>query len=242
MDFKAYLASDASSEESEEDECDGEPCLDDGKPNRNNKNSARDKYRALLLGSSNISADDSDNKDSDKDNNKDMEITFNSGLEDLSKRLMDKNKNKNDNETVWEAYLRKRKEKKKAQKQDKQADDETSADDIEAGDDPYFSHEQTNFDDPFFHSREEGDFEDSIASYSDGELHAIPPVKEKISKTKAKLKEKKIVEEKSRAELELLLTDEHGGNHGVKGYNLKKNLKDILISEKRYIVSVVNER
>ena len=33
-------------------------------------------------------------------------------------------------------------------------------------------------------------------------------------------------EEKSRAELELLLTDEHGGNHGVKGYNLKKTQKD----------------
>jgi hypothetical protein len=97
---------------------------------------------------------------------------------------------------------------------------------VEVGDDPFFAQDDRNFDDPFFKSGDEEDFQDKMEPYSEGELNAIPTINKKGSKKKAKLKEKKLEEEKSRAELELLLTDEHGNSHGVKGYNLKKKLKD----------------
>lgn len=43
-----------------------------------------------------------------------MEVTFNTGLEDLSKKILEKKDRKS--ETVWEAHLRKKQEKKKARK------------------------------------------------------------------------------------------------------------------------------
>ncbi|KAL0349478.1 UNVERIFIED_CONTAM: Pre-rRNA-processing protein esf1 [Sesamum radiatum] len=87
LELKEILASD----ESETD--------DDKKP---------DKYRALLpLGGGS-------DEDHEEDSLQDMEVTFNSGLEDISKRILEKKDKKS--ETVWEAYLRKRKEKRKASK------------------------------------------------------------------------------------------------------------------------------
>ncbi|CAK9143562.1 unnamed protein product [Ilex paraguariensis] len=56
-----------------------------------------------------------DGSDGDEeDGGQDMEVTFNTGLEDISKQILEKKDKKS--ETVWEAYLRKRSEKKKAKK------------------------------------------------------------------------------------------------------------------------------
>ncbi|KAK4417480.1 Pre-rRNA-processing protein esf1 [Sesamum alatum] len=77
LELKEILASD----ESETD--------DDKKP---------DKYRALLP-----SGGGSD-EDQEEDSLQDMEVTFNSGLEDISKRILEKKDKKS--ETVWEAYLK----------------------------------------------------------------------------------------------------------------------------------------
>lgn len=95
--LKEFIASSESESESEEDE--------------NNKNSGKrqktDKYRALLQSGS--------DSDSDKDDTgMEMEVTFNTGLEDLSKKILEKKDRKS--ETVWEAHLRKKQEKKKARK------------------------------------------------------------------------------------------------------------------------------
>ncbi|KAK6128125.1 hypothetical protein DH2020_038128 [Rehmannia glutinosa] len=93
------------SDESETDDDDN----GDGTEDRSLKKQKRDKYRALIQ-----SAGDGSDEDNEEDNDQDMEVTFSSGLEDISKRILEKKDKKS--ETVWEAYLRKRKEKKKASK------------------------------------------------------------------------------------------------------------------------------
>ncbi|KAL5711136.1 hypothetical protein ACHQM5_021627 [Ranunculus cassubicifolius] len=139
--------------------------------------------------------DDSDAKDSEND--KDMEITFNTGLEDISKRFLEKKNNK-ESETVWEALLRRQKEKKKSRK-NKSDDDSSESDQEKAHEEP----------DDFF-------LEDPSSKKSG-----------KSKKKKSKGKEEEDLEkdqEASRAELELLLADDQGdeNNNNVKGYNLKR--------------------
>ncbi|GKG53381.1 pre-rRNA-processing protein ESF1, partial [Tanacetum coccineum] len=53
--------------------------------------------------------------DNEDDEGMDMEVTFNTGLEDLSNKILEKKKDKNSG-TVWDAYLGKKKERKKARK------------------------------------------------------------------------------------------------------------------------------
>ncbi|EFJ17016.1 hypothetical protein SELMODRAFT_268496 [Selaginella moellendorffii] len=86
MDFKAYLASE---DEDEDDE------------------SRREKFRSLLLDNPDEAPDSKKKKDVD------MEITFPSGLEELNKKYLERNKKNRDEkeETVWEAQLRRKKEK-----------------------------------------------------------------------------------------------------------------------------------
>ena len=102
------------SDEGESDDGDGENDDDDKKDKK------RDMYRALVQ-----SGDGSDGDG--EDDGQDMEVTFNTGLEDISKRILEK-KDKN-SETVWEAYLRKRREKKQARKnKSKYSSDDDSSD------------------------------------------------------------------------------------------------------------------
>ena len=95
LELKEFLASDESESDDEENEYTTEDQSD-------KKNKKRDVYRALLH-----SGDGSDGDGEDDD--QDMEVTFNTGLEDISKRILEK-KDK-EAETVWEAHLRKRREK-----------------------------------------------------------------------------------------------------------------------------------
>ncbi|OMO61027.1 pre-rRNA-processing protein esf1-like protein [Corchorus olitorius] len=137
-----------------------------------------------------------------------MEVTFNTGLEDISKRILEK-KNK-EAETVWEAQLRKRREKKKAKKNKSKysSEDESDETDIENTEEP----------DDFFVEE--------------------PSVKRSKKEKKQHEEDKEKEAEASRAELELLLTDDKGADTGVKGYNLKpkkakgKKGKEVIDEEK----------
>ncbi|KAI4381789.1 hypothetical protein MLD38_007830 [Melastoma candidum] len=127
-----------------------------------------------------------------------MEITFNTGLEDLSKRLMEKKDKKS--ETVWEAYLRKRLEKKKARKnKSKTSSDEDSCDaDREITEEP----------DDFF--LEEHPVKRSKNAKGQGKTRKLGKEMEDADTGAA-----------SHAESELLLADDAGAYAGPKGYKIK---------------------
>ncbi|CAI9110986.1 OLC1v1011112C1 [Oldenlandia corymbosa var. corymbosa] len=186
LELQEFLASDVSeSSASEEDDE-----MQDGSAKKQKK---RDMYRALIQ-----SGDGSDA--SDEEENQDMEVTFNTGLEDLSKRILEKKDR--ESETVWEAHLRKKREKKKARKNRAKdsSEDESSDTDQEPGEEP----------DDFF-------VEEPSARRSkhteDGKGRNTKQNEEDASTAEA-----------SRAELELLLAPDNNGasNSDVKGYNLKR--------------------
>lgn len=211
MDFKAYLASDDEVSAGDDDGDDDDGSQENGEDGENKKKSLRENYRALLL----ESGDPSEGRE-DKDD-KDMEITFNTGLEDLSKRILEKSKKNNSEETVWEAYLRKRSEKRKAKKKlaERSSEDETSNSDEEYADDE----ERDNQSDDFFLD------EESLDTGKKTGLTVNSSNMKKAFKKETKLKplstKMKDEEDASKAELELLLADDHGFENGVRGYNLK---------------------
>ncbi|KAK8672757.1 hypothetical protein V6N13_111120 [Hibiscus sabdariffa] len=197
LELKEFLASD----ESESDDDENEETIKDQSDKKNKK---RDLYRALLQ-----SGDGSDG-DGEEDG-QDMEVTFNTGLEDISKRILEK-KDK-EAETVWEAYLRKRREKKKAKKNKSthSSEDESDESDMEVPEEP----------DDFF---------------------VEEPSLKKSKKGRKQNEDTEKEAEASRAELELLLTDDKGADTDLKGYNLKakkakgKKKKEVLDAEKIPVV------
>lgn len=176
LELKEYLASDDESESDEEDDIKGI------KPSKAERK--KEKYRALF-GSEGVDSD----KDGEEENDQDMEVTFNTGLEDLSRKQLEKKEQKS--ETVWESVQRRAREKKKAKK-NKQNDD-SDGDDRNDGEDDFFMKQ--------------------------------PPLDKKKKKKKDKV-EVAAAEERSRAELELLLADENAGDgNALKGYNIKRKGK-----------------
>ena len=182
--MKEFLTSD----ESESDDSKDNNETDDQPDKRAKK---RAKYRALLQ-----AGDDSDGGN-EHDNVQNMEVTFNTGLEDLSKHIMEKKDKKS--ETVWDAYLSKKSEKKKAGKNKrKYSSDDDDSDDTDQ--------EATEEADDFFIEE---------------------PAAKKRKKPQNKEDEEQRHEEidgldkASKEELELLLADDKGTDTGVKGYNLK---------------------
>ncbi|CAK7355655.1 unnamed protein product [Dovyalis caffra] len=185
LELKEFLASNES--ETDNDEADNN--VEDKSDKKHKK---RDKYRALIQSG--------DGSDEDQKEGQDMEVTFNTGLEDLSKCILEKKDKKS--ETVWEAFLRKRHEKKKArQNQSKYSSEEESSDTDEEG------IEQP---DDFFIE------EPSVKKGNDKDSQGKKNKEEKqLQDTAAK------AEAASKAELELLLADDKGGEKGLKGYNMK---------------------
>ncbi|KAK9284848.1 hypothetical protein L1049_024028 [Liquidambar formosana] len=122
LELKEFLASD----ESETDDDENNDATEDQSDKKHNK---QDIYRALIQ-----SGGGSDEEG--EDDGQDMEVTFNTGLEDISKRILEKKDKKS--ETVWEAHLRKRSEKKKARKNRSKysSEDEGSDTDQEAIEQP----------------------------------------------------------------------------------------------------------
>lgn len=210
MDFKAYLASDDEVSDGDDDD-DDDDSQENGEDGENKKKGLREKYRALLLESGDPSEGREDNDD------KDMEITFNTGLEDLSKRILEKSKKNNSEETVWEAYLRKRSEKRKAKKKlaERSSEDETSNSD---GEDPN-DEERDNQSDDFFLDEESLDTGKKTGpTVNSSNMKKAVKKETKLKSLSTKMKDE---EDASKAELELLLADDHGFENGVRGYNLK---------------------
>ncbi|KAG2273403.1 hypothetical protein Bca52824_067958 [Brassica carinata] len=172
LELNEFLASD----ESESDSSD----------NDNDEEKRKEKYRALME-----SGDvDSDKDEDDEENDQDMVVEFNTGLEDLSNKFREKKEEKP--ETVWEAQLRKMREKKKARRMQKKDDDDDDSDDSSDGDDD-----------------EDDDYN----------VDHKKTKKKLMNKNKKGLEEKLAADEKSLAELELIVADENG--KGLKGYNIK---------------------
>jgi NUC153 domain len=176
----------ASTDESEDDENEMDP--------EAKKQATREKFLSLLnLG--NIS-DPEKSEEGDKEG--DMEITFNTDLEALGKKIAEK-KDKSE-ETVWESVLRKRKEKKKAQKMS-----QSMQDDDDLYDD--YGNDYDGDEDDFF-------MED-------------PTEKKVKAKTKREDKGKKREKDEetvaaTQAELELLLAGDENKKIDKKGYNMKR--------------------
>lgn len=187
MELKEYLASD----ESESDEDNNEDAAEDKTEKKSKKG---DKYRAL------IESGDGSDEDEQHDNGQEMEVTFNSGLEEISKRIIEKKNKKS--ETVWEAYLRKRKEKKRASKKGSKycSDDESSEDSVD--------------EDP---AEEADDF------FVEDDSPAVGKKENSVKRKKGNKKTGVEESEASRAELELLTAD--GKDSNIKGYNLKPKKK-----------------
>ncbi|KAL2966330.1 hypothetical protein AAZX31_16G110100 [Glycine max] len=181
MEVKEFLTSD----ESESDDSKDNNETDDQPDKRAKK---RAKYRALLQ-----AGDDSDGGN-EHDNVQNMEVTFNTGLEDLSKHIMEKKDKKS--ETVWDAHLRKKCEKKKTRKNKRKY----SSDDDDSDDTDQEATEEAN---DFFIEE--------------------PAVKKrkKLENKDEEPKEMNGLDEASKEELELLLADDKGTDTGLKGYNLK---------------------
>lgn len=186
MELNEFLTSDVS--ESDDDEDNNET---DDQPDK--KARKRDKYRALL-----VSGNGSDEEDAEHGDVQDMEVTFNTGLEDISKHIMEKKDKKS--ETVWEAYLRKRREKRKARKNKSKysSDDDDDSNDTDQ--------EATEEADDFF-------IEEPAAKKRKNEQNKNDKDHE--------LKDRDGVDKASKEELELLLADDKGTEAALKGYNLK---------------------
>lgn len=192
--MKEYLASESESDESESDENEENNAAEDKIDKKQKK---RELYRALLESGPSGDASDGDGEEKDyKD--QDMEVTFNTGLENISKRILEKKDRKQ--ETVWEAHLREKREKKKLRRRRSKnsSDDESSDTDQDAVEEP-------------------GDF-----------FIEEPSVKKrKKSEGKSAEREKQEQDTKgerevTKEELELLLADDTIADTGLKGYNLKR--------------------
>ncbi|XP_010266037.1 PREDICTED: pre-rRNA-processing protein ESF1 [Nelumbo nucifera] len=183
LELKEYLASD----DDETDDDENNESMDGDSKKKLDK---RDMYRAL------VHSGDGSDEDGEEDD-KDMEVTFNTGLEDLSKRILEKKDNKS--ETVWEAYLRKQREKKAARKKNSKysSGDESSDSDQEVPEQP----------DDFF--------------VEEPSVHGKKAVRSKNPQKEKQQQETYKEQEVSQAELELLLADDQTTEHNLKGYNLK---------------------
>ncbi|XP_074566016.1 pre-rRNA-processing protein esf1 [Curcuma longa] len=162
--------------------------------------------RAALL----MSGDASDEEQS---NDEVMEITFNTDLEDLSKRILEKKDRRS--ETVWEAVLKKRCEKRKARRnRSKHSEDDSSDYDAEE--------DAPDMNDDFF-MEEPNDSETIKTSKKKTKAESQKRGRhDKVVDDQESLRDIKKEQEASIAELELLLADDQGSTRGPKGYNMKR--------------------
>lgn len=196
-DLDMYLASDDSASDDEGADNHGDESLQSGAK----KKLTREERLALLL--------QGDKSEEEQTDGEDMEITFNTELEDLSKRILDRKVN--NEKTVWEKHQEKMKEKRKSRKKRSKDDDEDGDDD-----DGYSSEDGLDEHDDFF--------DDEM---SDEEIKPNKKQKAKAKdkgkgKGKDKLPEQHLEDEATREELELLVAADKDAGNGAKGYNLKR--------------------
>ncbi|KAK4262036.1 hypothetical protein QN277_027649 [Acacia crassicarpa] len=185
--LEEYVASDVSeSDDEEEEEEDNNSEIEDHPDKKTRK---VEKYRALL--------ESRDSSDGDgEEHGQDMEVTFNTGLEDISKHILEK-KDKN-SESVFEANLRKRREKKRARKS--KLKHSSSDDDV-------------------------SDADQDTTEQADDFFMGEPPIKKRKEEKSKKEQKYQVIDGADKAaskeELELMLADDQGANNGLRGYNLK---------------------
>ncbi|XP_056022358.1 ESF1 homolog isoform X2 [Ostrea edulis] len=233
-DFQAYLAS--SSDEEEEDDRpvvsadDKEDDIED-----DSEESQIKKYRSLLQ-----SLDDDKNLKKKKDIK--MEVTWEPGLKETMEKVV-KHKEETKDQTPWQQYLRKKKEKRQM-KREERGNRKQTASNKETGDDQSaFSDDELPGDvgdDPFFRQKLDSDDEKDAGK------------KSKVSKnTRRKKRKDKALEtgdpEKER-ELELLMMDEETDNR--KHFSLKSIMKESKKrkklsqeqKEKEFLINVEDDR
>eukprot|EP01043_Picozoa_sp_COSAG02_P003803 COSAG02_NODE_95_length_37416_cov_60.512742_34_plen_530_part_00 len=145
IDLQAYLDSESDDEEDEDE--------------KEKRHKGRDKLRALLGEGGNDRGDsnsdgDSDGSDESESEQEDMVITFDGGLRDVGKDILEKKKKRDleAKETTWESYLRKRAEKKAAKKAArKKSAQHNRSGGATAGE----QQEDLGFDDPFFQTQDD---------------------------------------------------------------------------------------
>ncbi|KAJ3158513.1 pre-rRNA-processing protein esf1 [Geranomyces michiganensis] len=214
MDFKAYLAS--SSDESDD-------------PDRDSAAAIRAKFMGIL-GEVGEATDVYGNKDAEGD----MEITFAPGLSEKAAKLLEKKKEDAalKDETVFDAYLRKRKEKRKAKKNARKAGDGSGGDSGEDGsnlDDHSESSEDDraiDMDDPFFAE----EFGDDFKPPKNAAKAKSKPTKS--GKNKKQTEEERRAEQNARAELELLIAPTPGTSSAAAGEGRHFDAKQIIKEEK----------
>ncbi|WVZ66153.1 hypothetical protein U9M48_015419 [Paspalum notatum var. saurae] len=191
-----YLASDGS--ESDEDGVDNSD--DESLPNGESKRKLTKEERLALL----LQGDKSDEEQAD---DQDMEITFNTELEDLSKRILERKSNME--KTVWEKHQEKMKEKRKARKRGLQDEDDDDADSSE---------DELDVDDDFFADEQS----DEEPKPSKSKKHKAKAKDKGKRKGKDESAEEHLEQEATKEELELLVAGDQDTTIGAKGYNLKR--------------------
>jgi hypothetical protein len=143
-----------------------------------------------------------DKSDEEQTDVQDMEITFDTELEDLSKRVLERKST--EKKTVWEMHQEKMKEKRKARKRLSKDDDDYSDEDSADEKDDFFDDEK-----------------------SDEEAKPIKKQKLKArGKGDGKFPEKHFEREATREELELLVAADQDATNVAKGYNIKRKSKN----------------
>ncbi|KAK5046974.1 hypothetical protein LTR84_006916 [Exophiala bonariae] len=210
-DLKAYLASDSSSDEAEEEA--NEATL-------SKKEMERQKMRAALgLAPEPVKKASSKGEKKEKAPVGDMQITFTSGFSAPAEEGEDdqsnkKNKKKNrgvfenspePDETTMEKYIRKERERKQRRKNKKEAGNGSGDENPNKSGDDDADADDLGFDDPFFTAAASG----SAPSAAEEKTASNRLRKEARLKKRQEREAEEALERKQRAELELLMVDDH---------------------------------
>ncbi|KAI3438627.1 hypothetical protein D9Q98_001049 [Chlorella vulgaris] len=255
-DFRAYLASDSEGRSGSEDG------VGEGEGGEEEDEAAiRERYRSLLLGGGdagamqerqgkkdwgNSSGEGESSSDDEAeaagkarvkdDKGMEMEVTFLPGLENLGERLLAKKREEEarKGETVWDAYLRRRREKRaEAKRKGRQLASDESDSDYDGnggggsesgsegeGRDPFFQQEADPFDDPFFKDGPGADAAEA-AELAAGGKHGKAQQQASLAEKKGRGKKGKVdaADTSKRAELEMLLMDDAALQAAARGGN-----------------------
>ena len=195
-DLRIYLAGSSDDDVSSSDD-DVNDSGDESLPNGVTKRKLTNEERLALL------LEGGDKSDEEQTDDQDMEVTFNTELEDLSKRMLERKSA--ETKTVWEMQQEKMKEKRKARKRSSKDDDDDDSSDEDSADEK----------DDFFDDEE-----------SDEEVKPVKKQKVKANgKGKDKVPEEHFEPEATKEELELLVAADQDAANGAKGYNIKRKSK-----------------
>ncbi|UZJ51458.1 hypothetical protein CBS101457_000778 [Exobasidium rhododendri] len=164
----------------------------------------------------------------------DMQITFMPGLSEAAQRKKKGQKVEEKEESTLEKYMRKQREKKEKRRgQGKAAEEEEEEEEEEAGEDDAeatkTSKGRLDFNDPFFASDNEGDFEEALAAEQEGRGKERKSKKSQGKPADVARNNVDAQDVVSREELQLMAeSDSEGGDDDATGHF---SIKDILKAE-----------